>query len=110
MRRLAHHAAHPERGRKIVQRQNRVYAGKRARGRRIDVFNHRMCVLAAQEGNVQKSGKPDVVDEAAATHEQRRVFQTPEARTDPAVGDLAGLGTQLVIAWAAFATTSFGVA
>ena len=99
-----------ERGRKIVQREHGMHAVERARRRDIDALDQRVRMRAAHEGDVQQIGKPDVVDIAALARQKRGIFEAPEARTDPAVALLRRGRAQFVIARAALATTSLGVA
>ena len=65
--------------RQIVGGEHRVHAGHRERRDGVDRADPGMGVRAAHEAGVQRAGKLDVVDEAAAPGEQRRIFEARDA-------------------------------
>jgi len=65
--------------RQILRGQHGVDPWHPAGRRRIDGADGGVGVRAAHEASVQRAGEPDVVDEAPAAEQQRRIFEARDA-------------------------------
>ena len=65
--------------RQIIRREHRVHAGHGERRRNVDGANLGMGMRSAHEACVQCAGYLDIIDEAAAPGEQRRIFEARDA-------------------------------
>jgi hypothetical protein len=66
---------------KVVIAEDRADAGKRPRSRDVDSVQARVRVRAAKERRVQKTRKPDVVDESPLPAQQRPILDALDAAT-----------------------------
>ena len=87
---LARHAHGKRGGREkrceIRHREHAVHAGQRPRGGGVDGADAGVRQGAPDEGGVQHAGKADVVGEAAAAREQRRILDAADGLAERAGG------------------------
>ena len=102
--RNTHHAPLPQHRGEIVERQHGDDARHCAGRDRIDATDQRVRMRAAHEGRVQRAGSGNVIDEARAAGQQRKILEP----RDPCADQLAHWPS-LEIALVARAMTSFGV-
>jgi hypothetical protein len=66
----------------ILQREDRVHAGHRARSRDVDLAHGSVAERAAHECGRQRPGQSDVIDKICFSAEQGRIFDPPRAPAD----------------------------